>query len=280
MKVTAFNLLTKSLLKIVMKNDFERKIERLERERIIKSKLTKIKDSDLFETVEEVFDARTIMALYNLMNKGVIKKIFGVVAAGKEARVYWAESPKGEDLAVKIFLVSTAEFRRGIMKYIDGDPRFKKVRKDRRYIIQLWCSKEYKNLTTAYANGIRVPKPVDREENVLVMEFINLPGQRGVPAPLLKDYPPLNPEKAYSIIENYIIKLYKQAKLVHADLSEYNIMHRNGEYIIIDWGSAVHIEHPNAKNFLLRDIKIIFGYFRKMGVDTADPEDFLEKLLE
>jgi len=112
------------------------------------------------------------------------------------------------------------------------------------------------------------------------MEFINLPGQRGVPAPLLKDYPPLNPEKAYSIIENYIIKLYKQAKLVHADLSEYNIMHRNGEYIIIDWGSAVHIEHPNAKNFLLRDIKIIFGYFRKMGVDTADPEDFLEKLLE
>ncbi len=262
-----------------MREDFEEELERLEYKRIAKSKLIKEKDSELLETVEEVFDAKTLMALYNLMNRGVIKKMYGVVAAGKEARVYWAESPEGEDLAVKIFLVSTAEFRRGIIKYIDGDPRFKNIRKDRRHIIRIWCSKEFRNLKLAHAHGVRVPKPIDREENVLVMEFINAPGLRGVPAPLIKDHPPIDPERAFEVIKNYIVVLYKNAKLVHADLSEYNIMHRDGEYVIIDWGSAVHVDHPNAGEFLLRDIKTIFKYFRKLGVETPNPRDFFEDLI-
>ncbi|RLE66680.1 MAG: serine protein kinase RIO [Thermoprotei archaeon] len=263
-----------------MREEFEEEIERLEYERIVKSKLVKIKDSELFETVEEVFDAKTLMALYNLMNKGVIKKMYGVVAAGKEARVYWAESPDGKDLAVKIFLVSTAEFRRGIMKYIDGDPRFRNIKKDRRHIIRIWCSKEFRNLRLAYSHGVRVPKPIDREENVLVMEFINMPGHRGVPAPLIKNYPPEDPNEAFEVIKGYIVKLYREARLVHADLSEYNIMHRDGEYIIIDWGSAVHAEHPNAKEFLFRDIKTIFGYFKRLGVEVSNPKEFFESLVE
>jgi len=263
-----------------MGEDVEERVRELERERVLKRREKRIKDSELLETVEEVFDRRTVMAIYDLMNRGTIGRMHGAVAAGKEARIYWAETPEGEDVAVKIFLVSTAEFRRGRMKYIEGDPRFKRIRRDMRSLVQLWCTKEYRNLKLAYRAGVRVPRPIDFEENVLVMEFIGVPGERGVPAPLIKDYPPEDPSHAFSVVAKYIEVLYREAELVHADLSEYNILHRDGEYVVIDWGSAVHKDHPNAEEFLLRDIRTIFAYFKRLGVETPDPMEFFRRLAE
>jgi len=254
-------------------SDIEKKVFQLERKRIERDRLKRILDEDLFEVVEEVFDLPTLFAVYELANEGIIGVMHGVVSTGKEARIYWAESPKGEDLAVKIFLIATAEFRRGRMKYIEGDPRFKRIRRDPRHLIYTWCSKEYRNLKLAYEVGVPVPKPIRAYRNVLVMEFINTPGERGKPAPLIKDLPPENPEKGLNEILNYIYKLYNDAELVHADLSEYNIMNQDDKLIIIDWGSAVKISHPMADEFLLRDIENVIRFFRKLGVDTPNPKE-------
>ncbi len=238
----------------------------------------RIKDSRLFEVVEEVFDYHTLMALYHLINRGFIRIMYGVVASGKEARIYWAESEKG-DIAVKIFLVLTAEFRKGRLKYIEGDPRFKKVSKDIKDLVKIWCSKEYRNMLKAYEAGVRVPKPYAYKDNVLVMEFIDS-GERGKPAPLIKDVPPEDPNKAFDEIKEYLRRLYAEANLVHADLSEYNIMNKDEELVIIDWGSAVHRNHPHAGEFLLRDIKNIFNFFSRLGVKTEEPEEFYSELIK
>lgn len=238
----------------------------------------KVKDSRLFEVVEEVFDYPTLMALYHLINRGFIKVMYGAVASGKEARIYWAEGAEG-DVAVKIFLVLTAEFRKGRLKYIEGDPRFRKVGRDIRDLVKVWCSKEYRNMLKAHEVGVRVPKPYAYRDNVLVMEFIDS-GERGKPAPLIKDIPPKDPIKAFKEVKEYIKRLYTEANLVHADLSEYNIMNKNGELVIIDWGSAVHRNHPHAEEFLIRDIKNIFSFFRKLGVKTEEPEDFYKEILK
>ena len=251
---------------------WEEKVEAIRR---IKSE-KRIKDSRLFEVVEEVFDYPTLMALYHLIRTGVIRVVHGAVASGKEARIYWAEGAEG-DLAVKIFLVVTAEFRRGRLKYIEGDPRFKRVGRRIRDIVRAWCSKEYRNLLRAYKAGVRVPKPYAYRENVLVMEFIS-GSERGRPAPLLKETSLSNPAKAFSVIKDYIERLYRDADLVHADLSEYNIMVRDDELIIIDWGSAVLVSHPHALEFLARDIRNVIHYFRRLGVDTGDPREFFREL--
>ncbi len=258
-----------------------RKIEDIEdiiAKKLPKPKYKRIKDSRLFEVVEEVFDYPTLMALYDLINKGIIETIYGVVASGKEARIYWAEDPEGNDLAVKIFLVSTAEFRRGRLKYIEGDPRFKRVGRKIRDIVRAWCSKEFRNLKRAYEVGVRVPRPIAFKDNVLVMEFIS-GGERGVPAPAIKDYPPEDPEEAYLTIRRYIETLYLEGDLVHADLSEYNILNTGSELVIIDWGSAVHVRHPHAEEFLRHDIYTVFRYFDRLGVETDDPEEFFKTLL-
>ena len=142
------------------------------------------KDEDLLKTVEEVFDKFTLEALYKLINRKVIDLLHGVVDTGKESRVYWAKSPKGEDLAVKIFLTSTREFKKTVLQYIEEDPRFKKIRRATRPLIYAWALKEFKNLEKAYEVGVSVPKPIAVYRNVIVMSFI---GDNGVPAPLLKD---------------------------------------------------------------------------------------------
>jgi RIO kinase 1 len=223
------------------------------------------KDEDLLKTVEEVFDAFTLQALYKLINKKVIDVLYGVVDTGKESRVYWAKSPQGEDLAVKIFLTSTREFKKTVLQYIDGDPRFEKIRRDTRHIVYAWALKEFKNLERAYEVGVSVPRPIAVHKNIIVMTFI---GENGVPAPLLKDAEVGDYEEMFWRVVDNIKALYRKARIVHADLSEYNIMVWKENPVFFDFGQAVLTSHPNADLFLERDVKNIVSFFKKRGVEV------------
>jgi RIO kinase 1 len=70
-------------------------------------------------TLEEVFDQATRLVVYRFMTEGILHEVHGVVNAGKEARVYWGKNKEGKDLAVKIYLTSSAEFKKGMFKYIE-----------------------------------------------------------------------------------------------------------------------------------------------------------------
>lgn len=229
--------------------------------------------SEEFEVIEEVFDRATLEAVYKLMQKKVIDKIFGVVKSGKEARIYYGWDLEGKELALKIYLTTTSEFKRGMFKYIDGDPRFKHVKKDVRgkdNIVYAWTKKEFSNLNLARDAGVNVPKPIAFYRNVLVMSFI---GRDGVPAPLLKEAELLNPEEFYKSLLNDVRLLYSKAGLVHGDLSEYNIMVLDDSPIIFDVSQAVLKSHPLSGELLLRDVERINFYFSKLGVETYDVED-------
>ncbi|PCN51291.1 serine protein kinase RIO [Candidatus Geothermarchaeota archaeon ex4572_27] len=231
-----------------------------------------IKDSEHEETVEEVFDRTTVMTIYKLMNAGVIGEFKGVVSAGKEARVYAATDSEGNPIAVKIFLTKTAEFRRGRMKYILGDPRFEGMRLADRNIVYAWAAKEYKNLKLAYEAGAYVPRPIKQEKNVLVMEFI---GENFTPAPILKDLPRVTEYMFLQVLRQVRI-LYRRAGLVHADLSEYNIFYYKRKPILFDFGQAVLTSHPNAEAYLVRDISNVIQFFRERGVAVLDLDTALE----
>ncbi len=239
-----------------------------------------LRDRDWYKTVEEVFDARTVLTIYTLMRRRVIERMNGVVSSGKEARVYLAYGPKGGRLAVKIYLVSTAVFRKGILKYIVGDPRFQGIQPgDTRRLIYMWTRKEFRNLKRMYDAGVRVPRPVAVLNNVLVMEFIGLNGSR---APLLAEiYDALDEDELYAIYRSVVYNLWRMycvARLVHADLSEYNIMVRPGpEVVIIDVSQALTLDHPNAMDYLVRDIRNIYRFFREeAGLEIPGPEEILE----
>jgi len=230
----------------------------------------KEKRSEEYEALEEVFDRSTLMLIYEFLNKGTISEIHGVVKAGKESRVYWAKNEKGEELAIKIYLTVSAEFRKGLLKYIEGDRRFKGVRRDTRSLIFAWALKEFKNLELARSAKVRVPKPVTVKNNVLIMEFV---GKNGVGAPSMKELRPKNPGRIYEILMDYLKRLYCKAELVHGDLSEYNIMIWRGRPVLFDMSQAVLLSHPMADFLLHRDLSNLNKFFSRLGVKVLSNEE-------
>jgi RIO kinase 1 len=246
----------------------EKKLKRKEKAYETKQ-LMKKKRSEEYEVFEEVFDRSTLMTIYKFLNKGTIDEIYGVVKAGKEARVYWGKDPEARELAIKIYLTVSAEFKKGMLPYIEGDPRFAHVRRETRSLVYAWAQKEFKNLQSAAAVNVRVPDPIDVSNNVLVMEFI---GKDGVPAPLLKETLLKNPNTVYKQLLAYVKKLYREARLVHGDLSEYNIMLWKNKPVLFDISQAVPLEHPMADQFLRRDLENLHRFFKRLNVDPLSVE--------
>jgi RIO kinase 1 len=227
-------------------------------------------------TIEEVFDQSTRMIIYRFLNSGVINEVNGVVSAGKEARVYWGKTKAGEDRAIKIYLTSSAEFKKGMMMYIEGDYRFKNVKRDTRSLITTWAQKEFRNLEAATKAKIRVPKPLAIERNVLIMEFI---GADGVSAPSLKEESPEDSQKTYKQVLTYMRKLFQKAELVHGDLSEYNLMTWKGKLVMFDMSQSVPTSHPLAQFLLERDITNVNRFFSRQGVKVLPNEQIYKEIV-
>ena len=217
------------------------------------------------KTQDEVFDTSTLHTIEKLISSRVIDMIDFPISTGKEGNVFRAKTPDGGFVALKIYRTSTSTFKH-IAKYIVGDPRFKSSHKNRREIIFEWTKKEYKNLQRANKAGVKTPKPIRKINNVLVMEYI---GNDKGSAPELKDTILKNPDRTYRLLIKYIKSLYIKAKIVHGDFSQFNILiHKNNPYVI-DLGQAVLLEHPQADEFLRRDLKNISRYFStKYGIKT------------
>ena len=206
-----------------------------------------------------VFDRRTLLILSKLIKKGILRSVDYPVSTGKEANVFRATTPEGSYLAVKIYKITTAGFSKK-MAYLEGDPRFKSIKKRDSEIVKLFARKEFKNLQICEGAKVHAPKPVFLSEDIVVMEFL---GEGGVPYATMDMTGPRS-EKDLDSILNDMRRMYR-AGLVHADMSEYNIMLGKAPYLI-DFGQGVVLGHPNAGTFLERDVKNILNYFAKFGI--------------
>ncbi len=231
-------------------------------------------DSEERKIYAEVLDARTLKTLYKLSAKGYIKAMGGVVSTGKEANVFYADGHfEGRDvaMAVKIYRMETSEFDK-MDEYLFGDKRFDMRRISPKEKVFIWTEKEFRNLERASEAGVSVPEPYTYMKNVILMEFI---GEDETPAPTLvelgKELKELDVESIFEEVIKNVKKLYKKAELVHADLSEYNIMLLDKPYLI-DMGQAVLIDHPMAPSYLRRDVRNLVRFFSKFGVKASEEE--------
>jgi RIO kinase 1 len=254
--------------------DWLRKTDRDYEQRVEKWKKREKRSEDL-TTVEGVLDLSTRQVLYRLLNSGIIEEFGGALSTGKESTVFHAfAGPKldVEELAIKVYRTRTLDFRR-IQQYIYGDPRFSAKRRKSHKLMEIWAEKEFKNLSRFQKAGVSVPRPFMARKNVIVMELI---GKDGIAAPLLKDAelePPIDHESILKSIIEDITKAYKQAKLVHADLSEYNILYWKERPWFIDVGQAVLTSHPMALNFLFRDLQNVIYLFRPPDKAESEVEE-------
>lgn len=154
--------------------------------------------------------------------------------------------------------------------YLEGDYRFQRIRKGTRSLIYLWAQKEFKNLQTAFSVGVTVPRPILVRGNVLVMQFI---GEKGVSAPLMKDIVTGVTVHLYQRLLKEVKLLYRKAELVHADLSEYNVMMWKQKPVMIDMSQAVSISHPLSDVFLKRDLGNLNNFFLRHSIEVRPIDD-------
>ncbi|WP_456468970.1 serine protein kinase RIO [Archaeoglobus sp.] len=228
----------------------------------------KERDGEERKIYAEVLDGRTLKTLYKLSAKGYITALGGVINTGKEANVFYADgvfNGREVGMAVKIYRIETSEFDK-MDEYLFGDDRFDMRRISPKEKVYIWTEKEFRNLERAKDAGVSVPEPFTYMKNVLLMEFI---GEDEVPAPTLfelgKELRELDVNGIFEDVLKNLKRLYREAELVHADLSEYNIMYLDKVYFI-DMGQAVIRRHPMAEGYLERDVRNLVRFFGKFGV--------------
>jgi len=237
-------------------DDFHRFEQEIDRWRIRR------KDADDRKSYDEVFDKKNLMRVYKLFVDGVIERLDFPVSTGKEGNVFRATTPDKRLVAVKIYRTSTATFR-DMAKYVQGDPRFKGITANRRRLVMAWAQKEFRNLERLTEVGVRVPRPIARKDNIIVMEYI---GDDVEPAREMRDVRLEDPGAVARRLLGYVRLAYQKAELVHGDLSEYNVLMKGQEPVIIDVGQTVLLDHPLAQELLERDLANMARFFRKYGV--------------
>jgi RIO kinase 2 len=199
------------------------------------------------------YNSYDLLALNALVRGEIIDALGMPLGMGKEADILEALTPTGVGVAVKFHRLGRVSFRdtRRKREYLAGRRHISWL-----YQSRLAAEKEYTALTLVFKVGVSVPKPIYQNRHTIVMERID--GHQ------LSDIPSLDDPNAFfdEIIEN-IHKAYK-AGVIHADMSEFNILISNeGGIYIIDWPQYISSSHPNAAETLERDVKNVLTYFKR-----------------
>ncbi|KAL6545069.1 hypothetical protein OROHE_009976 [Orobanche hederae] len=241
---------------------------------------TKVRDKADRATVEKAIDTRTCHAISKMLNHGIFDNIYGCISTGKEANVYHATKSDGPELAIKVYKTSVLVFK-DRSRYLLGNRRFDHGfnKHNPRQMVKIWAEKEMRNLMRLKAAGIRCPSPLHLRLHVLVMEFI---GKWGWAAPRLKDANLSRGKLRESYLEIILAMrtMYQKCKLVHGDLSEYNILYYEGHLYIIDVSQSVDLDHPLALDFLREDIVHVSDFFKKNGVAVMAVRELFDFIVD
>ncbi|XP_036159972.1 serine/threonine-protein kinase RIO3-like [Myotis myotis] len=205
-------------------------------------------------TAEKAVDPKTRLLMYKMVNSGMLETITGCISTGMEDEKECSKFIPPE-CAIKVFKTTLNEFKNRD-KYIKDDFRFKDrfSKLNPHKIIRMLAEKEMHNLTRMQKAGILCPAVVLLKKHILVMSFI---GHDQVPAPKLKEVKLSSEEmkEAYHQTLHLMQQLYNECTLVHADLSEYNMLWHAGKVWLIDVSQSVEPTHPHGLEFLFRDCR-------------------------
>jgi RIO kinase 2 len=204
------------------------------------------------------------LAINALVKAGVLEAFGKPLGVGKEADVYDALNPKGERIAVKFHRLGRISFRQTMRKRGYTTEHISWLFQSR-----LAAEKEFQALRLLFPYKVAVPAPISQNRHVIAMGMIE--------GAELSDWKEISkPEKVLKEILRNVRKAYLKAGVIHADLSEYNVILKpNMHILIIDWPQYVTMTHPNAKQLLTRDIKNILQYFKRKYMLTVKPKEAL-----
>jgi RIO kinase 1 len=215
-----------------------------------------------------------------LVEAGLVDAVMRQLMSGKEAMIYVVRC--GEDVrCAKIYKEANLRSFRQSVDYTEGrkvknSRRARAMEKGSRYgrkaKEEAWQSTEVDALYRLAAAGVRVPRPHDFVDGVLLMELVTDSESR--PAPRLNDVV-LAPEQARKFHLTLIREVVRMlcAGVVHGDLSEYNVLLASEGPVIIDLPQAVDAaSNAHASSMLDRDVGNLTRYFGRFAPELLDTE--------
>jgi RIO kinase 1 len=216
---------------------------------------------------------KTPPRLQTLLAEGLIDDVVRQLKSGKEADVYVVRCGD-ETLAAKIYKEANKRSFRQAVDYTEN----RKVRNSRQaramskrttYGRQqqeaAWQSAEVDALYRLAAAGVRVPRPINFHDGVLLMELVA--DAHGDAAPRLNDLP-FSDEDARQHHATLIGEVVRMlcAGVIHGDLSEFNILLAGDGPVIIDLPQAVDAAGNNhAPRMLMRDVDNLRNFFGRFA---------------
>ena len=218
--------------------------------------------------------------LLSLVEEGLIDKVVRQLMSGKEAAVYVVRSGN-ETLCAKVYKEATRRSFRQAVDYTDN----RKVRNSRqaramakgtRFGRQAteaaWQSAEVEALYRLAAAGVRVPRPRNFCDGVLLMDLVT--DADGDAAPRLNDVA-FTPDEARAHHATLLAEVVRMlcAGVVHGDLSEFNILLGADGPVIIDLPQAVDAAGNNhAARMLLRDVANLRDFFGRFAPELLESD--------
>lgn len=192
------------------------------------------------------------LALHGFTSAGLVEALGGSLGVGKEADIYEVLTPDGGKAALKFHKLGRASFRQTarVRSYTE-EKAFWLIRS------KIAARREYEALKKLYRVGVAVTKPRAHNRHAILMDRII-----GVPLFKVRELP--EPEKILRKILDNVALAYREAGIIHADLSEFNVLVSQSEGILlIDWPQHVTLEHPNADFLLRRDLENLLKFFKR-----------------
>jgi RIO kinase 1 len=216
---------------------------------------------------------KTPKRLEPLIESGLVDEIIGSLKSGKEAAVYVVRCGS-EICCAKVYKYAEQRSFKQSVLYQEG----RKVRNSRRArAMEKGSSYGRKEQESAWQNaevtalyrladaGVRVPKPYNFIDGVLLMELVA--DADGHPAPRLNDLemPAELAREYHAFLIGQIVRMLCDG-LVHGDLSEYNVLVGSEGPVIIDLPQAVDAAgNNNARTMLERDVANMAAYFGRFA---------------
>jgi len=207
--------------------------------------------------------------LQPLVDEGLIDSVVRQLMSGKEAMVFVVRCGE-ETRCAKVYKEATQRSFRQAVDYtenrkVKNSRQARAMAKGTRYGREsqeaAWQSAEVDALYRLAAAGVRVPKPYNFHDGVLLMELVT--DAHGDAAPRLNDVA-FTPEEARAHHASLLIEVVRMlcAGVVHGDLSEFNILLATDGPVIIDLPQAVDAAGSNhAFSMLERDVRNMAEYF-------------------
>jgi RIO kinase 1 len=224
---------------------------------------------------------KTPKRLQSLIEEGLIDTVVRQLMSGKEAMVYVVRCGF-ETRCAKVYKEATQRSFRQAVDYtenrkVKNSRQARAMAKGTRFGREAqeaaWQSAEVDALYRLAAAGVRVPKPHNFCDGVLLMELVT--DEHGNAAPRLNDVQ-FTPEQARAHHGTLLMEVVRMlcAGVVHGDLSEFNILLAADGPVIIDLPQAVDAAGNNhAKRMLLRDVDNLRGFFGRFAPELL-PTDF------